>query len=394
MARCVRLRTDAEARVVAGWYVLHDFLATHRAVLIDRCRLMVAGRSSPKAIDTELVNGIPVFLDQLIDTLRIEQTSERGRSAEISGAAGGGATSEIGDIATLHGRHLLSQGFTLEQVVRDYGDVCQGVTNLAHELNAQIEVDEFRTLNRCIDNAIASAVTAYAHQQAATVAEDNVLAYNSRLGSLVHELRNYLQSATYAMRALKAGNVGITGATGAVLERSLASMRTLINRSVADVRVANTLPAHLQAIRLAEFFGETEAFASLDSSARDSRLTVAPVDTNIVVFADPELLHAAAFNLLQNAFKFTKPHTGVTLRVQEAADRVLIEVEDHCGGLPRGADETLALPFWQQGKDRSGLGLGLDICRRAVEASNGVLRVRDVPDSGCVFTIDLPRQLI
>jgi signal transduction histidine kinase len=49
------------------------------------------------------------------------------------------------------------------------------------------------------------------------------------------------------------------------------------------------------------------------------------------------------------------------------------------------------LPFSQSGDDRSGLGLGLDIARRSVEANCGVLTVRDVPGTGCVFTIDLPR---
>jgi signal transduction histidine kinase len=371
--------------------VLHEFLASHRAVLIHRCELMVAIRSFPKAMDGELDDGIPMFLDQLIETLRLEQTSQRGRSPEISGIPGGGTASQIEDSATLHGRNLLNQGFTLEQVVRDYGDVCQAVTNLAYELDAPIDVDEFRTFNRCVDNAIASAVGAYAHQQAATIAQDNVLASNSRVGSLVHELRNYLQIATYAVRAIKAGKVGISGATGAVLDRSLAGMRALVDRSVAEVRVTAALPPRLQPVSLAEFVGETEASAALDSRARGCRLTVAPVDTNIVVSADPAMLHAAVFNLLQNAFKFTKSHTAVTLRVQEVADRVLLEVEDHCGGLPPGATDTLVPPFSQHGKDRSGLGLGIDICRRAVEANKGVLRIRNLPGSGCVFTIDLPR---
>jgi len=50
-------------------------------------------------------------------------------------------------------------------------------------------------------------------------------------------------------------------------------------------------------------------------------------------------------------------------------------------------------PFTQVGgADKSGLGLGLSICRRSVEANNGILSVRDVPGCGCVFTIDLPRR--
>ena len=61
-----------------------------------------------------------------------------------------------------HGRELRLQGFTVSQVVHDYGDVCQSITDLAMERDAPISVDDFRTLNRCLDDAIASAVTEYA----------------------------------------------------------------------------------------------------------------------------------------------------------------------------------------------------------------------------------------
>ena len=80
------------------------------------------------------------------------------------------------------------------------------------------------------------------------------------------------------------------------------------------------------------------------------------------------------------------------MHAYSVADRILIDVEDHCGGLPPGSAEQMFLPFTQSGADKSGLGLGLAICRRSVEANNGVLRVRDMPGSGCVFTIDLPRR--
>jgi signal transduction histidine kinase len=76
------------------------------------------------------------------------------------------------------------------------------------------------------------------------------------------------------------------------------------------------------------------------------------------------------------------------------ADRIRIEVEDHCGGLPLGFADNVFLPFKQRGEDKSGLGLGLSICRRSIESNNGVLTVRDVAGSGCVFTIELPRHTL
>ena len=77
-----------------------------------------------------------------------------------------------------------------------------------------------------------------------------------------------------------------------------------------------------------------------------------------------------------------------------AADRIRIDIEDHCGGLPQGFAEEVFLPFKQSAGDRSGLGLGLAICQSSVKANNGVLTVRDMPSTGCVFTIDLPRHLL
>ena len=96
-------------------------------------------------------------------------------------------------------------------------------------------------------------------------------------------------------------------------------------------------------------------------------------------------------NLVQNAFKFTAAKSHVALRARAEGERVLIEVEDECGGLPAGATEALFAPFEQRGGDRTGVGLGLSISRRGVEANGGTLRVRDLPGRGCVFTIDLPR---
>jgi signal transduction histidine kinase len=369
--------------------MLHDFLKTNRTVLIDECRAMVASRSEPQHTGTVLAYGIPIFLDQLIETLTIEQASEPVSSSTPPDGQRASA-SEIGSMAALHGRDLLERGFTLEQVVRDYGDVCQAVTNLAHKTGVSIEVDEFRTFNRCLDNAIAGAVTEYAYRQAVVTTEDGFQALNSRLGPLAHELRNYLHIATYAIKAIKAGSVGMSGATGAVLDRSLIGMRNLIDRSMAEVRVTAGLPPRLNAVRLADFLAEIASSASLDPLARECRFTVTPADENLEVYVDREMLAAAVGNLLQNAFKFTERHSEVHLYAHVAAGRVLIEVEDHCGGLPRGIPEKLLLPFVQSGQDRSGLGLGLDICRRSVEANHGLLRVRDVPGSGCIFTIDLP----
>ena len=376
--------------------MLHEFLAAHRDDLIDRCRLKVAQRRAPKASESDIAHGIPQFLEQLIKTLRLERTSDRARSREVSGPSGGGrsASSEIGTSAAHHGRELLQHGFTVEQVVHDYGDLCQAITDLAYEKDAPFEVDEFRTLNRCLDNAIADSVTEFSYRRDLLREDAGMHALNERLGFLAHELRNLIHTATLAVTAIKAGNVGLAGATGAVLDRSLIGLRNLVDRSLADVRVSAGLPPRQELLSMAEFIGDIRISAALEAQARGCGFAVSAIDPGLAVKADRELLFSAIGNLLQNAFKFTEQHTEVSLSVRPTADRILIHVQDSCGGLPAGDAQEMFLPFAQGGADRSGLGLGLSICQRSVEANGGILSVRDLPGSGCVFTIDLPRHAL
>lgn len=335
-----------------------------------------------------------MFLDQLIKTLKVEQGASPLRSRRISGPSGGEtAQSEIGETATRHGRELMQHGYSVEEVVHDYGDLCQAITDLAFDQSASISTDEFRTLNRCLDNAIAIAATEFGYQRDSVLADKQAVEWNERLGFFAHELRNQLATATLALSIIKMGNVGLTGATGAVLDRSLVGLRNLIDRSLAEVRMTAGLPVEPKLFSLKDFIAEIKVSASLEAEVKDCVLIVADVDSRLAIAGDRDLLLSAAGNLLQNAFKFTHPRSEVTLNAYASADRILIDVEDNCGGLPPGEAEHMFRPFVQGATDKSGLGLGLSIARRSVEANGGVLGVRDVPGTGCVFTIDLPRHL-
>jgi len=225
------------------------------------------------------------------------------------------------------------------------------------------------------------------------LAEGGIQASNERLGYFAHELRNQLNTAMLAVAAIKTGSVGLSGATGSVLDRSLIALRNLIDRSLADVRVTANMPARHQIVSVTDFIAEVKISASLDAHVRDGRFTVADVDPALSVSIDREMLFAAVGNLLQNAFKFTAAGTAVSLCAYASGEHLLIEVADHCGGLREGEAEKMFRPFSQTGTDKSGLGLGLLICRRSVEVNNGSVRVRNTPGTGCTFTIDLPLHL-
>ena len=364
--------------------MLHEFLTANRAELVNRCRAKVAKRSAPQPTTVELEHGIPLFLDQLISTLRSELNAPREGSSQLP--------AEIGTTAGKHGNELLRQGFTVDQVVHDYGDLCQSVTELAAEKNAPVTVDEFRTFNRCLDNAIADAVSEFGRQRDQVIAAQGTQAMNERLGFLAHELRNLLNTALLAFEAIKGGNVAVAGATGNVLDRSLLALRDVIDRSLAEVRLSAGLQVHLEPIAVGEFLDELQVSAAMDAKVKEIAFTVVPVDKELVVDADRQMLASAVSNLLQNAFKFSRRNGHVSLTARVAGDRVLIEIEDECGGLPDGKLEELFKPFEQRSSNRTGIGLGLSISRRAVEANGGKLHVRNLEGKGCVFTIDLPRS--
>ncbi len=364
--------------------MLHEFLTENRDELVTRCRAKVAKRSAPQVTSTELEHGIPLFLEQLIGTLFEELGVPRDGSSK--------QPMEIGATAERHGDEIFRKGFTVDQVVHDYGDLCQSVTELAAELKAPVTVEEFRTFNRCLDNAIAEAVTAFGHARDMNISADGEHKMNERLGSLAHELRNLLNTASLAFDAIKTGKVAVTGATGAVLDRSLLALRDVIDRSLAQVRLGEGLDAHRETINVNEFLQETQVAAAMDARAQEITFKVPPIDKDLTVDADRQMLGSAISNLLQNAFKFSRPRGSVSLTARAAGERVLIEVEDECGGIPDGQAEELFRPFERKGSNRSGLGLGLSISRRAVEANDGKLSVHNVERKGCVFTIDLPRS--
>ena len=353
--------------------MLHDFISKHRQELIERARAKVALRLVPRPTNDELANGVPLFLTQLSNILKQE--------AAHSAPDG----SEMGLSATQHGGDLLKQGFSIAQVVHDYGDICQAVTELAVDLHVPIATEDFQTLNRCVDDAIASAVTEYARQRDVDVTGAEV----RRRGFLAHELRNHLNTAMLAFHAVKSGRVGVTGSTITVLERSLRGLRDLIDRSLSEVRLASGTH-HRERLRVAEFIEEMEIDAAMVATDRGLQFSVERVDNKILVDVDRQLFASAISNLLQNAFKFTRPSGHVWLRTRTTDDRVSIEIEDECGGLLPGAVEAIFRPFEQRGADRAGLGLGLAISRQAIEADGGKVSLRDIPGKGCVFIVEMP----
>ena len=360
--------------------MLRDFIVSNRDELIRRCRYRVAARRAPRPTKLEIEQGIPVFIDQLTHMLPFVVDEVTNSTAHGEGSA------------SQHGEELLRQGFAIDQVVHDYGDICQSITELAGEKGMEISVSDFRTLNMRLDNAIAAAVTSWTLGRESALAVQHAEDSKETLGVLAHEMRNHLNTVILAIAAMRGGGVGMQGATAGALDRSLIGMRHLIDHALMQVRLSGEAEATdtSTAIEMASFVYDIQVAAALEARSMGCELTVLDVAPDLFVHADRPILAGAISNLLQNAFKFSGTGGHVKLGVRREADLVLIEVEDECGGLPDGAQERMFRPFGQLQKDSRGVGLGLAISRKGVEANGGRLDVRNLPGKGCVFVIQLP----
>jgi signal transduction histidine kinase len=356
--------------------MLHEFISENRDEIISRARASVTRRTAPHATKHELETGIPLFLTQIAALLKETMTDSEENLARGAMAAA----------AETHGRNLLVAGLTVGQVVHDYGDVCQAVTELAMERRMPISAAEFRAFNRCLDDAIGGAVSEYERLRDRSVAAEGAGA----LGTLGHELRNIISSTMLAWDAVRRGTTGAGGNVGSMLTENLIQLRELVDRSLTAVRL-DAATVRLERVSLAEFIEDEEIAASIRARSHGIELSVPSVDPSLSVDIDRQVLAGALANLLHNAFKYTRPESLVTLSTHLTETSVCIDVEDECGGLPPGKEQELLHPERRRTASYERPALGLVIARRAVEANGGQLRMLDIPGKGCRFTLELPR---
>jgi hypothetical protein len=195
--------------------MLHQFLGENVPELVERCRVKAALRRGPGAIPSGLQHGIPIFLAQL---------------AEMLDASGGGEAA-IAASARKHGGEMRAHDFTIDEVVHDYGDLCQSITEMAFEKGVGISAREFGILNIRLDNAIAEAVGEFARDRALP----GNLAAHQRVSQLAHEVRDLLNTSILAVSAIRAGTtLGLGGATAAALDRSLTQARKAVDEIIAE----------------------------------------------------------------------------------------------------------------------------------------------------------------
>jgi signal transduction histidine kinase len=125
---------------------------------------------------------------------------------------------------------------------------------------------------------------------------------------------------------------------------------------------------------------------------RPISLHVAPDLPRVV--ADEQLAAQVLANLLSNACKFSPAESGVEVTIALDGDRVVTSVADTGPGIALGDRERIFDKFTRLGdhmtRSEQGVGLGLYIVRRSVEAMSGTVWVDESPSGGSTFSFSLP----
>jgi signal transduction histidine kinase len=379
---------------------LLEFLRTNESAVRARIEAKSSALAGVRSASELPGNGLPIFFKQLlhvlehaptevvqieVDKVGMVKAANESDEPAIAAATGRPYDVEVAKSAGAYGRELQHLGYTLSHVVHAYGAICQAITEIAIEKKAAITTEEFRALNRCLDTAIAGAVTTFHSERA----EDVTNRETQHLGFLAHELRNALAIVNTSLRLIKGGTVGFGGSIGQVLDRALKRQQELIDRSLAEVRLRVDPKVHKETASFHQLVEQVIVTAEAETRLKNQmlRIDIAP---GLEIDADQYLLFSAVSNLVQNAIKYSCPGGMIRIRAHRAGEQTIIEVEDECGGLSSASPSDLFKPFEQQHKNREGLGLGLTIAHRAIALNGGTIDVKNLPRSGCIFRITLP----
>ncbi len=347
---------------------LPELISTRRDHIILRFTEKVRGTLHPESMPRmQLVDHLPLFLDEIASNLRC------------------GSSPDVSVTAAEHGTQRLAQGFDLDSVVREYGALAQAIVEEAAQQSVSVNAADQTVLYDRIIAGIAEAVSEYARQRDAELHRQS----NEHFAFIAHELRNPLGAVMAALDAIVRGGTVKDDRFLQILKRGLSRMHELIEAALRSAQVGAGVTLRPERIMLSALLNDVELGASFGAEEKGITLST-HFEKDCELTIDARLVSSALTNLVRNAIKFSHDKGRIEVRASVTANRVIVEVEDSCGGLPDGMVEKAFLPFSQMGKDRTGFGLGLSIAKQAADAHGGSIRIQNIPGKGCIFILELP----
>jgi heavy metal sensor kinase len=182
-------------------------------------------------------------------------------------------------------------------------------------------------------------------------------------------------------------------AIGSMLEevdRMTNLVDTLLRLSHGD---AGTIRLVREPLDLGQLARDVASSLGILAEERNQKVDFDNTD-RIVVPVDRLVLREALTNVLDNAIKYSRPRSSVTIRVRRTGDQALVAIADEGPGIPGEHRERIFFRFFRldeaRTRDRGGSGLGLAIAKWAVDIHGGSISVDERPGGGSEFRIVLP----
>lgn len=125
----------------------------------------------------------------------------------------------------------------------------------------------------------------------------------------------------------------------------------------------------------------------------DHRIVAEPPDDVELVPMDGKLIRQVLVNLIDNAIKHSAPASTITVSAAREGDRMVFRVADDEGGIAPEMLDRVFGRFVSEGAEpgrKSGIGLGLSICKAIVEAHDGTISACNNAKGGATFSFSLP----
>jgi two-component system sensor histidine kinase CpxA len=207
-----------------------------------------------------------------------------------------------------------------------------------------------------------------------------------------HELRSPLARLNVALEIAKSkANPEIMPILGRI-ESESERLNDMIGRLLTLAKLeSGSHDIERLRIELDDLVKDVAADADFEARAKGRSVIVSKAD-HCVVLGSENLLRSAVENVLRNAVRYTKEGTSVDVSVVRHNGKAVVRVADHGGGVPEDELKNLFRPFYRVGEDRTrstgGIGLGLAIAERAVNAHKGSITARN-ENGGLVVEIEI-----
>jgi signal transduction histidine kinase len=325
---------------------------------------------------THLLDGLPDYLSALVRLFSRADAQNFDLSAEPTWSK----------VAREHGITRVRIGFDINQLIHEFIILRQVIREIAGEQGMAFDGPE-AVLADTLDAAIAAAVSAYVDARDYEARKKQA----ENIGFLTHELRNPLStamlSASQMRRLLGSEHVWLLD----LLDRSHKKLSDLIDSVLFTEKLeAGKAESQPVATKVGDLIEPALEAARLAAANKGLAFRL-NYDPEIQIHVDPLLTRSAVQNIADNAAKYTD-HGEVSVGVEVGPDVLAVHVRDTCGGISEQEIRTIFEPFERGTKGKSGMGLGLAIARRAIEAQGGSIQAESLGDSGCHFWITLPNR--